>query len=99
MFKWLFRRTEPEKRSAGAGYTAEIMAARESYISGSAGIGELTATVQSCVSLWESAFALADVQGTNLLTRAHMGLLARSAALRGEAMMLMTGGGLVPCAD
>ena len=99
MFKWLFKRAEPEKRSSGAGYTAAIMAARESYISGSSGIGELTATVQSCVSLWESAFALADVQGTNLLTRAHMGLLARSAALRGEAVMLITGAGLVPCAD
>ncbi|MBP6738204.1 MAG: phage portal protein [Rhodobacteraceae bacterium] len=99
MFNWLFKRPGPEKRSSGAGHTAAIMAARESYISGSSGIGELTATVQSCVSLWEGAFALADVQGTNLLTRAHMALLARSAALRGEAVMLITGAGLVPCAD
>jgi hypothetical protein len=75
------------------------MAARESYISGASGIGELTATVQSCVSLWENAFALADVSGTNLLTRAHMALLARSLALRGEAVMLITASGLVPCAD
>ena len=29
------------------------MAARESYISGRRSIGELTATAQSCISLWE----------------------------------------------
>ncbi|MDP2051541.1 MAG: phage portal protein [Cypionkella sp.] len=101
MLNWLFKRRAPgvEKRSSGSGYTAQIMAARESYIAGSGGIGELTATVQACVSLWENAFALADVHGTDLLTRAHMALLARSAAVRGEAVMLITGNGLVPCAD
>ncbi|MDO9527091.1 MAG: hypothetical protein Q7J57_16385 [Gemmobacter sp.] len=88
-----------ETRSSGSGHTAAIMAARESYISGSSGIGNLTATAQSCVSLWESAFALADVQGTNLVTWAHLALLARSAAQRGEAVMLIGGAGLVPCAD
>lgn len=95
----LFRRKPVEVRSSGSGYTAQIMAARESYISGASGIGELTATVQGCVSLWEGAFALADVQGTNLLTRGHMALLARAAALRGEAVMAITGEGLLPCAD
>ncbi|WP_333830458.1 phage portal protein [Pararhodobacter sp.] len=102
MLGWLFKRRAdpaPETRSSGSGYTAQIMTARESYISGVSGIGELTATVQGCVSLWEGAFALADVQGTDLLTRAHMALIARSLALRGEAVMLMTGDGLVPCAD
>lgn len=102
MLGWLFKRREdpaPETRSSGSGYTAQIMAARESYISGVSGIGELTATVQGCVSLWEGAFALADVQGTDLLTRAHMARIARSLALRGEAVLLVTGDGLVPCAD
>ena len=75
------------------------MAARESYISGQSGIGELTATVQACVTLWEGAFALADVQGTNLLDRRSMALIARSAAFRGEAVMLITETGLLPCAD
>ncbi|NUB42865.1 phage portal protein [Fertoebacter nigrum] len=104
MFGWLKRgkgdRTPlNETRSSGSGYTAQIMAARESYISGMSGIGELTATVQTCVSLWEGAFALADVQGTDLLDRRSMALLARAAALRGECVMLITDQGLVPCAD
>lgn len=98
MFGWLKRRPV-ETRSSGTGYTAAIIAARESYISGVSGIGELTATVQACVSLWEGAFALADVAGTDLLTRAHMALLARSVAVRGEAVMLITDAGLVPCSD
>ncbi|MFN4158611.1 MAG: phage portal protein [Gemmobacter sp.] len=88
-----------ETRSSGTGYTAQIMAARESWISGVSGLGELTATVQSCVSLWEAGFSLADVKGTDLLTRGHMALLARALALRGEAVMLITGDGLVPCSD
>jgi hypothetical protein len=98
----LFRRKAPpapETRSSGSGYTAQIMAARESYITGASGIGQLTATVQGCVTLWEGAFALADVRGTDLLTRLHMALIARSLALRGEAVLLITGDGLVPCAD
>lgn len=97
----LFRRKpEPqETRSSGSGYTAQIIAARESYIRGAGGIGELTATVQSCIGLWEGAFALADVQGTNLLTRRDMALAARSVALRGEALFLITERGLVPAVD
>lgn len=98
MFGW-FKRKEVETRSSGSGYTSEIMAARQSYISGGTGIGELTATVQSCISLWEGGFALADVQGTDLLTRRSMALMARSVALRGESVMLITGNGLVPCSD
>lgn len=94
-----FRRAPVEKRSAMSGFTAELMAARESYISGRRGIAELTATAQSCVSLWEGAFSLADVSGTNLLDRRSMALLARSAALRGEAVFLIRDEGLVPCSD
>lgn len=97
---WPFKRKAPEEtRSSGMGYTGLIMAARESYISGASGIGELTAAVQGCVSLWEGAFALADVQGTNLLTRHALALAARSVALRGEAVLLIRPDGLVPCAD
>jgi len=44
-----------EKRSAMSGFTAELIQAREAYISGRSGLAELTATAQSCISLWEAA--------------------------------------------
>ncbi len=97
---WPFnRKPKEETRSAGSGFTAEIMSARESYIAGRRGIAELTATAQSCVSLWEGAFALADVSGTDMLDRRSLALVARSLALRGEAVFLIRETGLVPCAD
>lgn len=99
---WPFtKRAEPEveKRASGAGFTAEIMAARESYLSGSRGVADLTGTVQGCVSLWEGALSIADVSGTDLLTRRDMALLARSVALRGEAVFLIRGNRLLPVAD
>jgi len=88
-----------EKRSAMSGFTAALMSARESYISGRAGIAELSATAQSCISLWEHGLSIADVTGTDLLTRRHMAMIARSLALRGEAVMLIRDTRLVPCAD
>lgn len=98
----LFRRkAEPvtEQRSATAsGYTSQIIAARESYIAGASGLAELTATVQSCVTLWEGAMALADVTGADLLDRHAMALCGRALALRGEALFLIRDR-LVPCAD
>jgi hypothetical protein len=100
LIKRLFGRAQPvERRSSGSGFTAEIFAARQSYIAGRTGLGELTATVQACVSLWESAFAIAKVDGTDLLDRRTMAMLARSLALRGEALFLMRDDGLVPASD
>ncbi|WP_232897383.1 phage portal protein [Pontibaca salina] len=101
MLGWFNRRkTAPvETRSSGAGYTAEIMAARDSFISGRRGVAELTATVQSCISLWEGGFAMADVDGTDLLTRQTMAMIARSVALNGESVLLATEDGLVPAVD
>lgn len=103
MLEWLRKRTPapaPERRSVmTAGYTSEILAARESYISGRSGFAELTATVQGCVTLWEGGLSLADVTGTTLLDRRAMAMLGRSAALRGEAVMLIRGDRLVPCSD
>lgn len=102
---WPFKRKSvivtdlTETRSSGSGFTAEIMAARESYISGRQGIGELTATVQSCVSLWSGGLSLSDVDGTDLLTRRVLALCGRSLALRGEALFLIRESGLVPCSD
>ncbi|MEM0990817.1 MAG: phage portal protein [Pseudomonadota bacterium] len=74
------------------------MTARESYLSGSRGIAELTATVQGCVSLWEGGLSLADVTGTTILTPSILAMFARGAALRGEALFLI-GDGLIPCID
>ena len=100
MFGWLKRRAEaPETRSSGMGYTAQIMAARESYIRGASGLAELTATAQTCVSLWEGAFATADVIGAPMLDRPAMALIGRALALRGEALFLIRGDRLVPVAD
>lgn len=96
---WPFKRQAVEKRSAASGFTAEIIAAREAYISGRRGIAELTATAQSCISLWENGFALADVKGTKALDRRTMALVGRSLALRGESVSLIRGDRLVPCSD
>lgn len=87
-----------EKRASASGFTAEIVAARESYISGRRGVAELTATAQSCISLWEGAMALAAVSGTSLLGRRELALTARSVALRGEALFLIRDR-LIPCSD
>lgn len=89
----------PERRSAASGFTAEVMAARQSYIAGRSGIADLTATVQSCVTLWESGFAIADVRGTRFLPRYVMAMTARSLALRGEFVALVRRDGLVPASD
>jgi hypothetical protein len=100
MLSWLMNKLRPiEERSSGAGYTAQVMQARESYVSGRRGVAELTATVQSCVSLWEGGFAMADVSGTDLLTRQTMAMIARAVALNGEAVFLITDFGLVPVTD
>jgi hypothetical protein len=96
-WKWPWQKTE--KRSAASGFSAEIIAARESYISGRSGLAELTATAQSCISLWEHGFALADVVGTNLIDRRSLALIGRSLALRGESVFLIREEKLVPCAD
>ena len=87
-----------ETRSSGTGYTAQIIAARSAFLTGSAGLGELTAAVQSCVTLWEGGLALADVKGTDLLTRRSLAMTARSLALRGEALFLIRDR-LIPAVD
>lgn len=97
----LFRRSAPavEKRSAGSGFTAEVMRFREAYISGRTGLAELTGTVSSCVSLWQNGFALAQVDGTDMIDRRTMAMLGRSLALRGEFVALIDGDKLVPASD
>lgn len=96
---WPFRKQKNEERAAASGFTAEVMAARESYVSGSRGIGELTATVQSCISLWEHGLSLADVDGTDVLDVRTLALAARGLATRGEALFIIDDDELVPASD
>ena len=94
----IFRRRAPERRAAG--YTAAVMEARAAHIAGRSGLGELTATVESCVSLWTAGLAAADVEGDGgLLTRHARAVAARGLALRGEAVFKIDGDGLHPAAD
>jgi phage portal protein BeeE len=74
---------------ASSGFTAEVLAARESYISGRRGVGELTASAQGCIAHWENGLAQADVTGTDLLPPRVLALIARSLALRGEFVGLV----------
>ena len=93
------RKPEPiEQRAVAVGYTTDLIAARHEWLSGRSSVAELTSTVQSCVSLWEAGFTLADVRGTDLLDRRSLALLARSLALRGEAVFLVRDR-LVPVTD
>jgi hypothetical protein len=93
----IFRRKAVETRASG--FTAQVMAAREQWISGRSGLAELTATVQGCVSLWEGAFASADVEGAPLLTRPTMALMGRALAMRGEFVALIDPDRLIPAHD
>ncbi|KEP68017.1 hypothetical protein DL1_16620 [Thioclava dalianensis] len=88
-----------ETRATGTGYTSQVMTSRAAYITGRDGAAELTATVQGCVSLWESGLSLADVQGTDVLTRRNLALAARALALRGEAVFYIAEDRLIPATD
>ena len=46
MLQWLFKRPAPTGQRAISGYTADVMAARASFLGGSPGRAELTGTVQ-----------------------------------------------------
>jgi hypothetical protein len=97
---WPFKRSQTiEKRSAMSGFTAELIQAREAYITGRTGFGELTATAQSCISLWENGLTLADVEGTDLLERDVLAMIGRSLAVRGESVWLIAENRLIPCSD
>jgi phage portal protein BeeE len=97
---WPFKRKTAEVETrAASGFTAEVIQAREAYVSGRRGIAELTATAQSCVSMWEHGLSLADVTGTRLLDRLTLAQIGRALALRGEAVFLIAGEELVPASD
>lgn len=96
---WPFKRKTETRSASSTGYTGAILAARGAYIAGTAGTAELTAAAQASVSLWEGAMSLADVEGTDLLTRRSLALSARSLALRGEALFLIGDNQLIPATD
>jgi len=97
---WPFRRKPPETETrAASGFTAELIQAREAYVSGRRGIAELTATAQSCVSMWEHGLSVADVEGAPTLDRLTLALIGRGLALRGEALFLIQGDELVAASD
>lgn len=102
MLGWLRKLTERrdriERRSSG-GYTAMLIAERAAHVAGRTGLGELTATVQACVSLWEHGLSIGDVTGTDLLGRPEMAMIGRALALRGESVWLIRDDRLVPCAE
>lgn len=78
---WPFKR-KPEQRN----YTSLMMESRWAAITGKRGMANLTGTVQSCIGLWEAGLSIADVSGTNILTRSTLALMARELGLRGEAV-------------
>lgn len=94
VLSFLKRKPRLERRD----YTSLVMDARYAAMTGARGLGELTATAQTCVSLWESGFSIADVAGTSALTPALLALLARQLALRGEAVFYIADQ-LLPAAD
>ncbi|WP_240602651.1 phage portal protein [Paracoccus endophyticus] len=80
--------------------THQIVAARAEYLFGRSNLAELTATVQTCVTLWENGMALADVSGTDLFGPAQLAMTARSLALTGEALWIVREDGtLAPATD
>ncbi|ROO30418.1 hypothetical protein SAOR_00845 [Salinisphaera orenii MK-B5] len=89
-----FRRTKAPDETRN--YTSQMMASRFVEITGQRGIADLTATVQGCISLWESGLSLADVNGTDALTPRDLTLMARQLGLKGESVFLMGDDRLIP---
>jgi hypothetical protein len=96
---WPFKRKTETRAASSAGYTAQMIQARAAYITGTGGRAELTATVQAAVTLWENGLSVADVTGTDLLTRRTLAIAGRMLALRGEALFHIGDEALVPVSD
>lgn len=96
---WPFKKKTAETRSSGSNYTAQLIGSRAEYITGRSGLAELTGTVQSCVDFWSHGLAVADVKGTNILSKQHLALAGRALALRGECVFLIEDSGLTVCSD
>jgi len=92
MFKWLRKRNAPKDT-----YTGQVLDFRHAQLVGAQGVGELTATVQTCVGYWESGLSLAKTDA-DLLTPRVLSLMGRSLGLHGEAVFLIQDDGLFPAA-
>ena len=90
---WPFKRLE--KRHT---FTELARQWRYEQLTGQVGIADLTGTVQSCLSLWESGLSLADVEGPDVLTPEVLAMTARSLGLSGEALWFI-GDHLIPVSD
>ncbi len=96
---WPFKRKTETRAASSPGYTSQMIHARTGYITGTGGRAELTATVQGAVTLWENGLSVADVEGTDLLTRRALAIAGRMLALRGEAVFYITDEALIPVSD
>ncbi|MEM1131051.1 MAG: phage portal protein [Pseudomonadota bacterium] len=96
---WPFKKKTAETRSSGSNYTAQLIGSRAEYITGRSGLAELTSTVQSAVDFWSHGLAVADVKGTDILSKRHLALAGRALALRGECVFLIEEDGLTVCSD
>lgn len=101
MIRWPWqKRQQPiEKRATASGFTSELIAARESYISGRRGLAELTGAVQSCVSLWEAGLSISEVKGSEFLRPSDLAMIGRALGLRGEYVGLIASDRLLPASD
>lgn len=96
---WPFKRKTETRAASTTGYTGQLIQSRAAYITGTSGRAELTATAQGAVTLWENGLSVADVEGTDLLTRRALAIAGRMLALRGEALFYITDDTLIPVAD
>lgn len=94
LFSRLFKRPASEQRQ---NFTDIAMSVRADAIRGRRGIAELTATAQSCISLWEHGLSMAD-SDEPMLTPDVLALIGRGLGLRGEALFLIRDR-LVPIGD
>jgi hypothetical protein len=96
---WPFKKKNEQRAASSSGYTAQMIQARTDYITGTTGRAELTATVQGAVLLWENGLSVADVTGTDLLTRRALAIAGRMLSLRGESLFYITDTALIPASD
>lgn len=102
---WPFSKKPKIETREAAGYTSEIIAARAQFFSGSRGVAESTAVVESCVALWERAFSTADVpdRWKSLIDPSTLGMIGRALATRGQFVAAIDSRGsdlqIIPATD
>ena len=88
MFGWLMNRLRPtETRASGGGYTAQVMAARESYIAGRGGVAPIFVGAWGAVDLIRDPFSDAQSGGLRITALATMDVTVA----RGAQLEVLTG--------